>query len=90
MAVQGTGMGLAIAKAIVEAHSGTIGVRSQLGHGSVFYFTLPIARSDCGSQQAVQQDDEYEARDGDVKPIALENKGENGEGHSSYRRRNQQ
>jgi two-component system, OmpR family, sensor histidine kinase KdpD len=43
MTVQGTGMGLAIAKAIVEAHGGTIGVTSQLGHGSVFYFTLPFA-----------------------------------------------
>ena len=41
--VQGTGMGLAIAKAIVEAHGGQIGVTSQLGHGSVFYFTLPLA-----------------------------------------------
>lgn len=40
--VQGTGMGLAIAKAIVEAHGGQIGVTSQLGHGSVFYFTLPV------------------------------------------------
>jgi two-component system sensor histidine kinase KdpD len=40
--VQGTGMGLAIAKAIIEAHGGTLGVTSQLGHGSVFYFTLPI------------------------------------------------
>lgn len=39
--VQGTGMGLAIAKAIVEAHGGTISVTSQLGHGSVFSFTLP-------------------------------------------------
>jgi two-component system sensor histidine kinase KdpD len=38
--VQGTGMGLAIAKAIIELHGGAIGVRSQLGHGSVFYFTL--------------------------------------------------
>jgi two-component system sensor histidine kinase KdpD len=41
--VQGTGMGLAIAKAIVEAHGGEIGVTSQSGHGSVFYFTLPLA-----------------------------------------------
>jgi two-component system sensor histidine kinase KdpD len=41
--VQGTGMGLAIAKAIIELHGGTIGVRSQLGRGSVFYFTLPTA-----------------------------------------------
>jgi two-component system, OmpR family, sensor histidine kinase KdpD len=39
----GTGMGLAIAKVIVEAHGGAIGVVSQLGHGSVFSFTLPIA-----------------------------------------------
>jgi two-component system sensor histidine kinase KdpD len=42
--VQGTGMGLPIAKAIVEAHGGTIGVISQVGHGSVFSFTLPIVR----------------------------------------------
>lgn len=43
--VQGTGMGLPIAKAIVEAHGGTISVTSQLGHGSVFSFTLPIVQS---------------------------------------------
>jgi two-component system, OmpR family, sensor histidine kinase KdpD len=41
--VQGTGMGLAIAKAIVETHGGTIAVTSQLGRGSVFSFELPIA-----------------------------------------------
>jgi two-component system sensor histidine kinase KdpD len=41
--VQGTGMGLPIAKAIVEAHGGALGVTSQLGQGSVFSFTLPIA-----------------------------------------------
>jgi two-component system, OmpR family, sensor histidine kinase KdpD len=40
----GTGMGLAIAKVIVEAHSGTIGVVSQLGSGSVFSFTLPLEK----------------------------------------------
>jgi two-component system, OmpR family, sensor histidine kinase KdpD len=42
--VQGTGMGLPIAKAIVEALGGTISVVSQLGQGSVFSFTLPIYR----------------------------------------------
>ena len=41
--VQGTGMGLAIVKAIVEAHGGRIEVTSQLGHGSVFSFGLPVA-----------------------------------------------
>jgi two-component system sensor histidine kinase KdpD len=42
--IQGTGMGLPISKAIAEAHGGTIGVTSQLNHGSVFIFTLPAAR----------------------------------------------
>jgi two-component system, OmpR family, sensor histidine kinase KdpD len=41
--VRGTGMGLPIAKAIVAAHGGNISVTSQLGHGSVFSFTLPMA-----------------------------------------------
>jgi two-component system sensor histidine kinase KdpD len=43
--VRGTGMGLPIAKAIIAAHKGTISVTSQLGHGSVFSFTLPVDRS---------------------------------------------
>ena len=40
----GTGMGLSIAKVIVEAHGGTISLVSQLGSGSVFSFTLPIEK----------------------------------------------
>ena len=47
--VQGTGMGLAIAKAVVEAHSGEIRVISQLGQGSVFSFTLPVASRNVAS-----------------------------------------
>jgi two-component system sensor histidine kinase KdpD len=43
MLIQGTGMGLAIAKAIVELHGGKMGVTSQLGRGSLFYFSLPTA-----------------------------------------------
>jgi two-component system sensor histidine kinase KdpD len=35
-------MGLAIAKAVMEAHGGTIRVTSQLGQGSVFSFALPL------------------------------------------------
>jgi two-component system, OmpR family, sensor histidine kinase KdpD len=43
MIIPGTGMGLAIAKAIVELHGGKVGVTSQVGHGSLFYFSLPTA-----------------------------------------------
>jgi signal transduction histidine kinase len=40
--VRGTGMGLPIAKAIIAAQQGAMSVTSQLGHGSVFSFTLPV------------------------------------------------
>ncbi len=43
MLMPGTGMGLPIAKAIVELHGGKIEVISQLGRGSVFHFSLPTA-----------------------------------------------
>jgi len=39
--VGGAGLGLSVARALVEAHGGELGVHSQPGHGSCFWFRLP-------------------------------------------------
>lgn len=43
-AVTGTGLGLSIVKKIIQLHQGECGARSELGKGSVFWFSLPVAQ----------------------------------------------
>ncbi|NMD43484.1 MAG: cell wall metabolism sensor histidine kinase WalK, partial [Firmicutes bacterium] len=42
----GTGLGLAIVRETIEAHGGRVGVESEEGKGSNFYFTLPLSPED--------------------------------------------
>ena len=42
--VQGSGLGLAMVKYIIEAHGGSISVESRIGEGSTFIVSLPIRR----------------------------------------------
>jgi signal transduction histidine kinase/ActR/RegA family two-component response regulator len=56
-AVEGTGIGLALSKGLVEAMSGRIGVDSELGNGTTFWIELPIAEGNSPKDSAAPKAD---------------------------------
>ncbi|WP_292093894.1 ATP-binding protein [Brevundimonas sp.] len=52
---QGTGLGLALTKALIEMHGGRLAIESEPGRGTVVSFDLPARRADVGTTQALQQ-----------------------------------
>jgi signal transduction histidine kinase len=55
--VKGTGLGLVLAKNIVQAHRGKIWVQSQVGQGTTFYFTLPSSQKAFEDHRSIDKND---------------------------------
>lgn len=55
---KGTGLGLFIAKGIVDAHGGRLWVESAIGRGSAFYFTLPIGELPAETSQPIEMEEQ--------------------------------
>ncbi|MDI5921199.1 ATP-binding protein [Halomonas sp. LR5S13] len=68
----GTGLGLAICKRLVEAQGGHIGLQSEVGHGSRFWFVLPLSVADSGEQSEETVASLPEQRVADARLLVVE------------------
>jgi len=66
---RGVGLGLAIARGIVEAHGGSMGVRSEVGRGSVFSFSLPVWSDADDTVNEVRKTARNTTRDPESQPV---------------------
>ena len=76
--VEGTGLGLTLTRRIVELHGGHVWLRSELGHGSTFGFTVPLVRSRADAavtsrdpRQRGDAEQSGEAGEPDERPLAV-------------------
>ncbi len=68
--IEGSGIGLALSKRLIEAMTGLIGVSSRPGEGSTFYIELPIATEVLSTANA-QSSSELKSEDQPLKPITV-------------------
>jgi len=65
---EGSGIGLALVKSLVELHNGTIEVKSKIEEGSEFIITLPVVEID----NALHNDESLNTRSTNIESINIE------------------